>query len=76
MIFVMITHANFVYVLLYARCKKVSDAMSELKCKMSTYEAKKNQDARVCALALNVECEGLKKDTGRCPFWKRGDGEP
>jgi len=50
--------------------------MSDQICKMSIYEEAIREDARICGLALNVVCEGRRADTGCCPFWKRGDGEP
>jgi len=49
--------------------------MTEPKCKMSIYIEEIDND-NICALAMKVNCAGLKKDTGCCPFWKRGDGEP
>jgi len=45
------------------------------KCKMSICIEEISQD-ELCALAMNVHCEGKREDRGICPFWKRGDGEP
>jgi len=50
--------------------------MSEPICKMSVFIEELEEEANVCAMYLNVKCEGKRADSNNCPFWKRGDGEP
>lgn len=40
------------------------------RCKMSICIEEISQDD-LCALAMNVHCEGLREDSNNCPFWKR-----
>lgn len=49
--------------------------MTEARCKMSIYIEELEDEANVCAMYLNVKCEGLRNDSRCCPFWK-GASEP
>jgi len=51
--------------------------MSEPKCNHSQFIEEICETADICTLAVYITpCDGGKKKTGTCCFWKRGDGEP
>lgn len=49
--------------------------MSEARCKMSVW-IEEISPFNLCALAMSVQCDGLREDSKNCPHWKRGDGQP